>query len=115
MKAIRLLQGLVTSRRVFRPLLNELVSRSGLQLKQVSPERIEGALFLDSGGLGAATEHLTSLDKQVVDNIPSTPDVSSRTRKRKSDSTDEVRCWFTYPDHGLTYFSVFFQNLASNI
>ncbi|PBK89669.1 hypothetical protein ARMGADRAFT_1167431 [Armillaria gallica] len=72
MKAIRLLQ-----------------ADQDLQLKQVSPERIEGALFLDSGGLGAATEHLTSLDKQVVDNIPSTPDVSSRTRKRKSDSTDE--------------------------
>ncbi|KAK0430247.1 hypothetical protein EV421DRAFT_2041947 [Armillaria borealis] len=60
-----------------------------LQLKQVSPERVEGALFLDGGGLRAATEHLTSLDKQVVDDIPSTLGVSSRTRKHKSDSSDE--------------------------
>ncbi|SJL09007.1 uncharacterized protein ARMOST_12383 [Armillaria ostoyae] len=60
-----------------------------LQPKQVSPERVEGALFLDGGGLGAASEHLTSLDKQVVDDIPSTLGVSSRTRKRKSDSSDE--------------------------
>ncbi len=92
-----------------------MLANQDLQLKQVSPERVEGASFLDGGGLGAATEDLTSLDKQVVDYIPSTLGVSSRTRKRKSDSSDEVRCWFTYPDHELTYFSVFFQDLASNV
>ncbi len=85
------------------------------QLKQVSLKRVEGALFLDGGGPGAATEHLTSPDKQVVDDIPLTPGVSSRNSKRKSDSSDEVCCWSTYPDRELTYFSVFFQNLASNI
>ncbi|SJL09024.1 uncharacterized protein ARMOST_12400 [Armillaria ostoyae] len=74
MKAIRLL---------------EADQAQDLQLKQMSPKRVEGALFLDSGGLRAATEHLTSLDKQVLDDIPSTLGVSSRTRKRKSDSSDE--------------------------
>ncbi|PBK66026.1 hypothetical protein ARMSODRAFT_366773 [Armillaria solidipes] len=66
-----------------------MLAGQDLQLKQVSPERVEGALFLDGGGLGVATEHLTSLDKQVLGDIPSTLGVSSRTRKRKSDSSDE--------------------------
>ncbi|KAK0186365.1 hypothetical protein F5146DRAFT_1124181 [Armillaria mellea] len=69
--------------------MKEIRLLQDLQPKQESPGCSEGALFLDTGSLGAATEHLTSLDKQVLDDIPSTLGVHSRTGKRKSDSSDE--------------------------
>ncbi|KAK0488049.1 hypothetical protein EDD18DRAFT_1466506 [Armillaria luteobubalina] len=66
-----------------------LPADKGLQLKRVSCGHVEGALFLDNGSLSAATEHPTSLDNPVLDDIPSTLGVSSRTRKHESNSSDE--------------------------
>ncbi|KAK0234907.1 hypothetical protein EDD85DRAFT_791824 [Armillaria nabsnona] len=45
-----------------------------------------GSLFLDGGDHDAATEYPTLLEKQAVDDIPSTLSVSSRTKKRKLNS-----------------------------
>ncbi|KAK0199683.1 hypothetical protein DFS33DRAFT_1480829 [Desarmillaria ectypa] len=55
-------------------------------------KRVGGALFLDGGGLSTVTDYRASLDKH---DLSSTPSTSSRTKKRKSDSSDEVRCWST--------------------
>ncbi|KAK0488047.1 hypothetical protein EDD18DRAFT_1292023 [Armillaria luteobubalina] len=62
-----------------------LHANQGLQFKQVSCGHVERALILENGSQGVAT----SLDKQLLDGIPSTLGISSRTRKRKSDSSDE--------------------------
>ncbi|PBK89666.1 hypothetical protein ARMGADRAFT_1015274 [Armillaria gallica] len=48
-----------------------------------------GSLFLDGGDQDAATEYPTLLEKQAVDDIPSTLSVSSRTKKRKLNSSEE--------------------------
>ncbi len=78
-------------------------------------EWVGGSLFIDGGDQDAATEYLVLLEKQAVDGIALTPSVSSRTKKRKLNSSEEVSRFSIPLDHKLTvYFSVF-QGPASNI
>ncbi|KAK0186373.1 hypothetical protein F5146DRAFT_1142733 [Armillaria mellea] len=76
--------------KVFHPCSLNMLADQDLQLREESPGPGHGgALFLNTGGMAAATEHLTSLSKQVLDDIPSTLGVPSGTGKHKLDSSDE--------------------------
>ncbi len=88
--AIRLLKGTVTLLRVFPLLLNTLLA-GPVPLKPAPRNKwAGGSLFLDGGDQDAATEYPTLLEKQAVDDISSTLSVSSRTKKRKLNSSEEA-------------------------